>query len=634
MLVISRHMTRLDWVFMSGCPDPSSLLLDAGNIAYALFFPKALFEKALFLPVAAVLSAAVWFISIFLARKRKPGPLAEKFWVAVVFYMAAAYLIITSMNVIKGPANADKHKAGGFFANAVIARKGWLDPVEYDRVHIFLDMMRYFAFLGDSSSLSALKSSGAKLYDSEKAGQALAASVKGYNYLADHFRRERMIDRAVGVYRRMTGLYPYDPESYLGLGEMYAMKRDFHQAEECYLKAIALKPEWMQVYLRLGDLYNTFGRTGQAEAVFAKAIEMSGPDRSSVLAVEAMQFLANIYKSSENYDKSAEIYKKLISAVPRNIYNYLDIGDIHEKTGDTDKAVEYYLKAFSLDPGNPEAGSRLGRISYDAGQYDKAVGYYQTVLSRDGSRIEALRGIARSYARKGSAEKAVFYYNRILSINPMEGYVHGELASVYSQSGDLGAALKSMIKAVELYPTAENYFSLGDIYRMSGDKIRALEYFERAFSRSSSELLRVWSLAAIGDIRERDGDHELAARAYERLLSLKAAPADYYLTAGNLYLRTGEFDKAIERFRSYSRARPGSPDPALDLMAQAYERKGDLENAADCLIKYSGSRGYPSVHSRIADLYMRMGRYGEAESHYIKAGRGDLADEMKKMRKR
>ena len=161
------------------------------------------------------------------------------------------------------------------------------------------------------------------------------------------------------------------------------------------------------------------------------------------------------------------------------------------------------------------------------------------------------------------------------------------LGHTYLVSGKPREALETMERVLVRDP--ENVDALtvaAGIYDATGRKAEARTYYERALAlEPESRHLRMsyaGNLASTGSLKE-------AIAVYEKLIADFPDEQGFYQFAGIAHSYLGEYDRAIELLRQALAIRP-TPVGYFNL-AVAYEKRGDLKEAAEALRMYLRNAG-------------------------------------------
>ncbi|MFD1294412.1 tetratricopeptide repeat protein [Lutibacter holmesii] len=245
----------------------------------------------------------------------------------------------------------------------------------------------------------------------------------------------------------------------------------------------------------------------------------------------------NFEQAIVNYELSISIYEELEQVENvGSLYNL--IGYCYLNLYAEDKAIEYYLKSLNISQSlNDNEGvamnyNDIGNLYYDQEHYENAITYFKKALSLY-ENLEDKEGLSSVYTNLGNAysdlgdyTKGMDYYRRS---------IHLEL-----ELNDEGGI-------------AVNYNNLGDCNIQLGDLENAESYFEKAI-----------------EIANKINDQELLAIIYLNLADLQQKSKKYSQTIFYA-LKSLNISKVLGRLEIQSED--------LKYLAEAYERKGDVENA-------------------------------------------------------
>jgi len=174
-------------------------------------------------------------------------------------------------------------------------------------------------------------------------------------------------------------------------------------------------------------------------------------------------------------------------------------------------------------------------------------------------------------------------------------------------------------KAVELDPTfAIAYKDLAWLYNRLGETKRRNEAIQKAmtYTQKATEKERLFIRAEYARLIEQDSEKGILF--LKQLVESYPKEKQAHLWLGIRYFAV-DLDKAIEEF---SRALELDPDfgMAINVLAVAFQGKGEMEKALDLLKKYASiSPGDANPFDSIANLYFQMGKIDEAIANFKEA---------------
>lgn len=285
--------------------------------------------------------------------------------------------------------------------------------------------------------------------------------------------------------------------------------------------------------------------------------------------------------------------------------------------GDLDLALLLYNVGTSLDT---------------SGQHTEAVACLQEALSfyratcgeQHTDTATAYNGLALALANAGQRTKALPLYARALAIRRValgEGHMdtaasYNNLATLYRDLGQLKWALKHYLRALEACKaalgeshgmTAHCLNGMAIVCRSLGRYNDAFDYASRALniytalSRKANDVRLATSASIVASVHVARGEHEAAARLFERaLVSYQACLGEEHPDTGAAYTSLAQ---------------------TLAVLG-AWERARQLLDAA--LGSYRGALGERHVqtaraYARLATLYEQRAQFGPAARCYSKA---------------
>jgi tetratricopeptide (TPR) repeat protein len=171
--------------------------------------------------------------------------------------------------------------------------------------------------------------------------------VNGYRML-----HEQDVDQALDISRDLQQLDALATEGYVLEGEVMQKLNQFDHCVRLFSKALEIDPEAARVYNLRG--YALMQKELIAEAVgdFERAIELE----------DLPEAHRNLVLCRVLEEKGAEAIDYLIGRIrkdPRDVENWILMGDIMKRGGQTDKARSYYEQALKMDPENEYAQRQL-----------------------------------------------------------------------------------------------------------------------------------------------------------------------------------------------------------------------------------------------------------------------------------
>jgi len=205
------------------------------------------------------------------------------------------------------------------------------------------------------------------------------------------------------------------------------------------------------------------------------------------------------------------------------------------------------------------------------------------------------------------------------------------MAGRYLESeGEVDEAIKAYLEAARLDPkSAEVRAELASLYARDNKFDEALKHAEAALANDRRNVTahRVLGILYGSLARADEGGGPLAgdaagyaAKAVEHLESARrnaeVADTPLEMMLAQIYLRTGQTDKAVEVLRRVVNDEAGRPEP-VTLLLQAYERAGRSDDTLKLLETVAPEQ--PQFLASLAEQYARRQRWSDAAGAYERA---------------
>jgi tetratricopeptide (TPR) repeat protein len=201
--------------------------------------------------------------------------------------------------------------------------------------------------------------------------------------------------------------------------------------------------------------------------------------------------------------------------------------------------------------------------------------------------------LGRHLEDQGRLDAALTALKRAITLQPESAELRAELAAFYARQDRAVEAVDAAREAVQRDPdNREGNRILGSVYASFAEQRQPLKPGDDV-----SQYLAI----AIASL-ERAHRDTIVDTGLEMML-------------GRMYVSAGAFDKAIATLDRVLVDQPGYPE-AVWLLADAYERSGNVDKAIDTLV--SGAPFYRGA-ARLAELYERQRRWKDAADAYAGA---------------
>ncbi len=263
------------------------------------------------------------------------------------------------------------------------------------------------------------------------------------------------------------------------------------------LKAVEVDPEFAMAYRSMGATYGNMGYSAARKNVRQKAFEL----RERVSDRERFLIEGDYYWSSE-------------------------------KT--LDKAIEAYSGLLKLYPDDSIAITNLGGVYSHLEEWDRSLELYRMLLQNKPVNFIVFWNVIEMYMVKGMYDIARQVMMSALSDYPDQTFFYEQLALIDACQGDYDLALDEVEKAISLTRDIGPFALKGDIFHLMGNFSEA----ENAYKKFG---MNIGTAAGFAKSYLLQGELEELRTMLERGEALQTSLA-------HLYLKTGEFDKALRGF--------------------------------------------------------------------------------------
>lgn len=199
------------------------------------------------------------------------------------------------------------------------------------------------------------------------------------------------------------------------------------------------------------------------------------------------------------------------------------------------------------------------------------------------STLEGATFAARVFYSMNNTSKSEKFLKKILEFEPDDLEIHSLLADIYTKQRDYSSAISTYEKIIQLDANNETaHYGLGDVYIKMMKWKEAIPPLQKAIQLNSEYKEAYYHIAlAHHELREFDQ----AAQAYKEFIATNPSqPFEAYQRLGICQM---ELEQPADAIISFQEALKGIPDDIniMYKMAQAYEKAGQLEQAAETFYK-------------------------------------------------
>lgn len=419
--------------------------------------------------------------------------------------------------------------------------------------------------------------------------QSRAAAYQG---LGQAYHRLGQAPAAIEAYNQAIAIYPTDPNSFAGRGDVLTERNLFDEALADYAEAIRLDPSHSRAYASRGVALYLQGRDEAAIADFDKAIALD-PNYA-----KAHSYRGAAHARRGQNDLALTDYDAVVRLMPESATAYKDRGGVLYRLGRFDSALRDLDQAVKLDPKKASAYQNRGAVRNALGQYERAIEDLDEAIQLDPKNAGAHSNRGLAHYAIGAYDRAIADLSEAIHLEPNNAITHFNRAEVFVRLGMQERALEDFNAAVALSPRlAPAYAAIGRIQAQLGHRDEAMRDFDMALRLDPKGAgIGVYQVRA--DVRREGGDWAGALSDYDRAITLEPRRPELYVARGWARLGSGA-EWADNDARAYL-ALKGWQDPFSPYMAmlavlgaRGTPREADARRLLDEAIVNRPRRSWP-----------------------------------------
>jgi len=291
-------------------------------------------------------------------------------------------------------------------------------------------------------------------------------------------------------------------------GTSALQQRDYQRAQQLFEKIIAKNPNYKGAHYNLALTLMRRGSSSDALEQFRKEEEVSPDD------VRAYQGAAACLTNARRLDEATEEWRKLLKVDPQNRTAAVMLGMLLYPRGEYAEAAQSLETAVKIVPDDTNLRAALAQTYLKLGQNDKAVAQLREAVERKGDDPMTLNNVAYMLAEnKLSLDLAQQYAEKAV------GKLDKQMQEAESSRGSRSTLHETGLRVT--YQLAMVWDTLGWVYFQQGDVKRAESYVRPAWLLEEHDEVG----EHLGEIYEKEGKTQQAARAYLYALTVSSVPA-------------------------------------------------------------------------------------------------------------
>jgi serine/threonine protein kinase/tetratricopeptide (TPR) repeat protein len=328
--------------------------------------------------------------------------------------------------------------------------------------------------------------------------------LQARGYLVDYTNADN-VENAIVMAREATKLDANSGTARATLGEAYWRKYSLTKQKqwtslaksECD-EAVKLGNAGVAGHTCLGLIYAGGGRYRDASVEFQRASELEpGNEGASIGMASALEHQGAIREAEKTFERA-------VASHPQSYFAYNALGAFYYRQGKFPEAIQMFQKVTELAPENYAGYVNLGGTYNDVGRYLEAIEPLKKSISIRPS-YGGYSNLGTSYFGVHKFADAAATYEKATKLDPEQYVMWGNLGNAQYFGSARNESALTFHKAIELASTdlkvnpndSDVLSDIAQYYSMLGDRVRALNYLQRALQYGHGEKQLLFSAAEV-----------------------------------------------------------------------------------------------------------------------------------------
>jgi len=218
-------------------------------------------------------------------------------------------------------------------------------------------------------------------------------------------------DKALELFQAVLAQNNTITTAYLGIGDIYVIKRDYERAEPAYGRAARLEPRNFDAQYGHGLALQMLQRFVDAVRAYQRALTIN-PE-----SFKANLNIATTYLQMSDARSAVAFAEKAVQVDPSSGPAHVNLGAAYEKIGRNADAITQYLAALEIMDNSPPLMMNLINILAQEKRYQEAANAAETLVKIEPS-ANAYERLGWCYFRMSSFDKSQAAYSDAVKVDP------------------------------------------------------------------------------------------------------------------------------------------------------------------------------------------------------------------------
>lgn len=295
------------------------------------------------------------------------------------------------------------------------------------------------------------------------------------------------------------------------------------------------------IYFHIGNLKTTLNEYGEAIQEYKKAISLDSANSNY------FNNLAIAQKSINDIKNAEENFKKAIDLAPQNPIYYRNLARSLILSGQYKNALSYINKAYTLEPNDIDSINMLGVVYSENKDYDKAEEWFGKALVIFPEKPSTYYNLGMLNKKKNELIQAEDNFKQAIDKDNTHILAYIALANLYKETGKKKEALEYFERGSKIEPqiNSDLLYNYGVFLHEEGKEIEAIDKFKQAclINPYDVEALNNWGVAL-----KKTGKLEESIEKFQKAISIDPNNAKFYYNLGNAFGMINDKEKTIDNY--------------------------------------------------------------------------------------
>jgi tetratricopeptide (TPR) repeat protein len=245
-----------------------------------------------------------------------------------------------------------------------------------------------------------------------------------------------------------------------GMGQVALSQKNYAAAIDDFEAALRLAAGANRIHYSLAMAYRNLGDAEKAMAHLAQqgavGVQVDDPLLDTLqkfIRGERLHLIrGKLALEARRYTEAIDEFRRAITANPRSLPAYINLGAALVQTGDPKGAAANFAEAIRIDPANTNAHYNLAILLANDNKHEAAIIHLREVLGLTPKDAGARFFLAQELLRAGQLDEALAEFSRVAEADPNNEEALLNQVKLLQQKGDYQQALDRLKKAHDQYP--------------------------------------------------------------------------------------------------------------------------------------------------------------------------------------